>query len=177
MTTEQTAFLRDLASVMRTQSARDIRAYLATRRLVEMSTTVTHTKPVQQQQREAMAVANIRQLLLLVTGSEANPVPRIRALAAQGGIVAIITAVQAGKAANPAAADEIDRIAKVLDLLYAEHEREGGEWPIPEHFGQPQYTTVETVCVQASTHWAHAFPSADLPTEDQIDAALNPRPE
>ena len=172
MTHEQTDFLRNLATVMGNQSARTIRAYLAARSMVDMATTVVHTKPVQQQQREAMAVANIRQLLLLVTGSDANPVQRIRALAAQGGIVAIITAVQAGKQANPAAAAEIDRIAKILDLLYAEHEREGGAWPIPEHFGQPQYTTVESVAVPASTHWESAFPGTDLPTEDQIDTAL-----
>ena len=172
MTTAQTTFLRALATVMATQSARAIRGYIAERRWIDMANTVTHTKPVLQQQREAMAVANIRALLLHVTGTDSNPVARIRALAAQGGIVAIISAVQAGKQANPTAAAEIDRIAKILDLLYAEHEREGGEWPIPEHFGQAQYTTVETLRVPASTHWEYAFPGADLPTEDQIDAAL-----
>lgn len=177
MTPQQTAYLRDLASVMVIQSARDILAHISSHRMVEMSSTVVHTKPVLQQQRELMAVANIRQLLLLVTGSNFDPVARIRALAAKGGIVAIITAVQAGKQANPDAAAEIDRIAKILDLLYAEHEREGGEWPIPEHFGQPQYTTTAITRVPASTHWHHHFPGTNLPTEDEIDFALTLPPE
>lgn len=174
MTAEQKQLIRATSVALNSQSAREISAYLLTRRTITMQSQRIVTKPPEQMTRETYAVGKIARLLELVTGNPANPVARIRAIAQAGGIVGIIEAVRAGKAANPAAAQEIDNLAAALDLLYAEHEREGDEWPIPEHFGAPTYTEPAISTVPGPTHWQHAFPGADIPTFDQIDSALHP---
>lgn len=169
-----TDLIRSTATALGSQSAREVLAYLLTRRSAVVNTERTITKPPEQMTRETMAVAKMSRLLELVTGSALDPVTRIRNTAIAGGIPLIIATVAAAKNAQTDAAivAEIERLEMALSLLYQDHERNEGEWPIPAHFGLPAYTEPVSVVVHGSTHWAFQFPDMPPPSMDEVAAMM-----
>lgn len=160
-------FLRAAAASMGSQSSRQIRAHITAERPGD-PVTVEVPKPNLQRTRETMAVAKITRLLELVTGSGANPIPRIRAVAGQG---AAFMAGIIGNGRTPENSDEISRLTDALLLLFNEHDRDGLPWPIPADFGQP-YAVVTQPGPPAPSLWASQFPDDPPPSEDEIDTAI-----
>lgn len=169
MTPEQTAFIRATRAAIKSDSAREVAAYLGERTTRTMQTSRVVTKDAETLAFERAGLAEIESFLEAVTGSKDNALARLAAInSAQ-----MLAAVRGGKKAKPEKGQEINDRSDALILLYLDAQRRGYEWPLPSHFGAESYSITEPVVVPGKTRWAEAFPDAPLPSLDEISREMN----
>jgi len=134
---------------------------------VVVTNQVVVTKPAEQLAWEQAVLADMERMQELLTGSKANAIASL----ARSTSVQRAVAQRAVKSANPAKVAELTALSTAL-LDHRSEAKERGLWPLPDHFGQAEYTETETIQTPGPSAWESAFPGEPLPTLEEVAEAM-----
>jgi hypothetical protein len=167
MTDAQKQFIATVRKDLKSDSAREVAAHIASPVMQSQQVARTITKPAEQLAWEQAALADMERMQELLTGSKANAIASL----ARSTSVQRAVAQRAVKSANPAKVAELTALSTAL-LDHRSEAKERGLWPLPDHFGQAEYTETETIQTPGPSAWESAFPGEPLPTLEEVAEAM-----
>ncbi len=149
-------------------NAREVHDALTRPQLVRVPRKVTTPKDAETLTWETMALAEIEAFLFAVTGDKSNPLPRLAAINS----LQMLAAVRKGKKDKPDKAEDIGARSDALVLLYLDAQRRGYEWPLPDHFGQPEKVIDSFLDSPGPSLVEMELPGTPVPTMAEVAAMM-----
>lgn len=164
----------DTRKRLNSDNAREVHDAITRPQLVRTPRKVTTPKDAETLTWETMALAEIEAFLFAVTGDKSNPLPRLAAINSPQ----MLAAVRKGKKDKPDKPDKADKAEDIgarsdaLVLLYLDAQRRGYEWPLPDHFGQPEKVIDSFLDSPGPSLVEMELPGTPVPTMAEVAAMM-----